>query len=408
MTNKSADKILCVDDEENILHLFHRTLGRQYTLYTANCGESALNLLREHPDIAVIMSDYNMPNINGVEFLKMARELSSDSVQIMLTGNIELDVAIKAINETNVFRYLPKPCPIETVRKVITAALAQHHLIIDRQQLARQLALKNQELAVSNARLANKKQQLEYELEMAKVVYGKVYAYGHSQPDGLDYCINAKETVGGDFLLTHIGDDRQTFYLMMGDLTGHGLQSALAAVLVTEIFDVLCTANPGVEQLAQNINDKMHRKLPTGLFCAAILVKLDLTTGQMHVWQGGLPDAYLLDKQGRVLKALRSNNLPLGVQAGQYFAGTASCHAIGDAASLFIYSDGVTEQLGVDQSMFGSERLQAALRETPPDCPRINRVMANLTAHRQQQPQGDDISLVELNLPRITKALEHA
>lgn len=406
MIAKSADKILCVDDDENILLMFQRSLGRQYSLYTANSAEIALNLLREHPDIAVIVSDYKMPTINGVEFLKMARALSPDSVQIMLTGNIELDVAIKAINETNVFRYLPKPCPIEIVRKIIAASLAQYHLIIERQQLTHELEQKNLELAISNARLANKKQQLEYELEMAKVVYSKVYAYGHSQPDGLDYLIAAKETVGGDFLLTHVGDDRKTFYLMMGDLTGHGLQSALAAVLVTEIFDVLCTATPGVEQLAQNINDKMCRKLPTGLFCAAILIKLDLVTGQMHIWQGGLPDAYFLDARGRVLKSLPSNNLPLGVQAGQYFAGTASSHAISEAESLFIYSDGVTEQLGSDQSMFGPERLQAALLNTPPGCLRIDHVMANLTAHRQHIPQGDDISLVELNLPRIIKALE--
>ena len=128
MSQKSTAKILCVDDEENILHMFRRTIGREYTLFTANSGENGLKILAENPDIAVILSDFNMPGINGVEFLKQARELTPYAVEIMLTGNIELDVAINAINETDIFRYLPKPCPMDTLRKVLTDALNQYYL----------------------------------------------------------------------------------------------------------------------------------------------------------------------------------------------------------------------------------------------------------------------------------------
>ncbi|QPK65290.1 SpoIIE family protein phosphatase [Methylomonas sp. LL1] len=404
----ATDKILCVDDEANILHMFQRTLGRKHQLLTAGSALAGLDLLREHSDIAIIISDYNMPDIDGVEFLKQAHALSPDSVQIMLTGNIDLGVSIRAINETHIFRYLPKPCPSDVLHKVVLDALDQHHLLLDKRRLSLELAQKNQELADQNARLSKKKYLLEYELEMAKAVYCNVASCENSRMTGLDYRVHAKDAVGGDFLLTHISPDRRAFYLIMGDLTGHGLESALAVLLVAESFDLLCGEQPSIEHLAQAINDKMCGKLPTGLFCAAFLIKLDLIQQCLHIWQGGMPDGYFLDAQGGIVKTLHSNNLALGVLAGQDYSGTASRHAITDAQSLFFYSDGVIEQLGVDQTLFGDDRLKQALLDTPTDCRRIDFVMTALDRHRQQNAQTDDISLLELKLPDICKTLERA
>lgn len=401
-----ADKILCVDDEDNILQMFRRTLGREFNLYLANSAEAALNLLSEHADFAVILSDYNMPGLNGVEFMKIARTLSPDTVLIMLTGNIELDIVIKTINETDIFRYIPKPCPMEVMRKIIIDALEQYHLIIGKQLLTEKLAQTNLQLSLSNATLAKQKHLLEHELEMAKIVYGKVHQYGHDEPDGLDYFIAAKESVGGDFLLTHTSKAGGAYYVMLGDITGHGLQSALAVLLVTEIFDVLCNSQPDLETLAQNINDKMCRKLPPGLFCAALLLKLDLDNDHLYIWQGGMPEAYLLDTQGRVIDVINSTNLPLGIITDPAYSQKVSCHAINSATSLFAYSDGVTEQIDHNHSMFGNEHLQAALLDTPPNTRRTDRVVAKLRAHQGDQAQCDDISLFELNFSRIRKALE--
>ncbi len=407
MISTTSYKILCVDDEKNILHMFRRTLGRQYQILTADSADNALTLLRDHGDFAVILSDYNMPDINGVEFLAQARTISPDSVQIMLTGNIELDVAIKTINETNIFRYLPKPCAIKVLAKVIDDALEQYRLIQDKRRLTAELEQKNLELAASNTELSKQKYMLEYELEMAKIVYSKLALYGEEQPDGLDYILAAKETVGGDILLTHASDDGRSTYLMMGDLTGHGLQSALAVLLVTEIFDALCATGLSIEKLAESINDKMCRKLPTGLFCAAVLIKLDWPAQRMHIWQGGMPEVYLLDTHGQILKTLPSVNLPLGVLAGQDFTATASSHDLASASSVFVYSDGVTEQTNTQQQMFGSERLKDTLSNTPVNQRRVDHVIEELRIHQQQQPQCDDISLFELHLLRIKQPLAH-
>jgi serine phosphatase RsbU (regulator of sigma subunit) len=131
-------------------------------------------------------------------------------------------------------------------------------------------------------------------------------------------------------------------------------------------------------------------------------VKLDFATQEIHIWQGGLPEAFLLDEQGRILDTLHSNNLPLGVLLEQSFAGTSSCHAFNSASSLFIYSDGVIEQVGPDQTMFGIENLQVNLEQTQPNERRVDQVMQALLAHQQQEPQSDDISLAELNFKRLS------
>lgn len=398
--------ILCVDDDVNILYMFEHTLGRKHHIITAQSGEQALKKLAELTDIAVIISDYQMPGTDGIELLKHALEISPDTVQIMLTGNLNLDVSIQTINETAIFRYLPKPCPLSILQKVVTDALAQYHLLIDKRRVELELKQKNLALAASNAQLEKQKFLLEHELEMARTVYGNVVSYQHEQLDGLDYLSFPKEEVGGDFLLTYTSEDRQSFYLMFGDLTGHGLQSALAVLLVAECFELHCQSQPDIESLATNINAKMRSKLPIGLFCAAALLKLDVTRQRLTLWKGGMPVAYCLDDSGRVFKSVASKNLPLGVCMEQNFTGTASHYSFTEIESLFLYTDGVTEQLGTGNIPFGDQRLKNALHARPADARRVDVVMSQLRQHQQQHEQSDDISLLELNLPRICKALE--
>lgn len=398
--------ILCVDDDANILFMFERTLGKTHNVLTAQSGEQALNVLAGPIKIAVIISDYQMPGMDGIELLKRALDVSPDTVQIILTGNLDIDVSIQAINETAIFRYLPKPCPTAILQKVVADALAQYHLVIDKCLMELELKQKNLQLAASNAQLEKQKFLLEYELEMAKTVYGNVVSHQYEQLDGLDYLSFPKEEVGGDFLLTYTSDDRKAFYLMFGDLTGHGLQSALAVLLVAECFERHCQSEPDIEILASDINAKMRGKLPIGLFCAAALLKLDVPQRRLTFWKGGTPDAYCLDDKGRVVKSVVSNNLPLGVCSEQIYTDTAGSYRCTDIETLFLYTDGLTEQIGTDNHWFGEHRLLDTLKDTPPDSRRIDFVVSRLRQHQGRHEQSDDISLLELNLPRICKALE--
>lgn len=387
--------------------MFRRTLGRKFNITTAASASEALILLQQNSDFAIILADYNMPGINGVEFLKQAKLLAPDSIQIMLTGNIELNIAVKAINETDIFRYIPKPCPSDVLIKIVNDSLEQYRLIKEKIRLTHELAQKNLALEASNSLLEKQKYLLEFELEMARVIFAKVNHYSNPKLPGLDYLAIAKETVGGDFMLNHCSHDRRTHYLMIGDLTGHGLQSALAVLLVTEIFDVLCNQEPNIEFLVEGINDKMCRKLPTGLFCAAILIRLDINQGELEIWQGGMPDAYLLDKHGLVIEKVKSDNLPLGVSNSQHLPCKVRRYRLQDAniESFFAYSDGVSEQIGNNAYAFGERGIQSAISATPFGKRRVDYVLEKLNQFKDVEQQADDISLFELHFMQLINSL---
>lgn len=131
-------RILCVDDEPNILQAYERLLRRYFPIETAVGSEAGLAAMREKGPYAVVVSDMRMPVMDGVQFLAKVREHSPDTVRIMLTGQADMDDAIAAVNEGNIFRFLTKPCPTDLLRRSLEAALEQHRLITSERELLEQ------------------------------------------------------------------------------------------------------------------------------------------------------------------------------------------------------------------------------------------------------------------------------
>src|SRR5580658_7405704 len=103
-------KVLCVDDEPQVLEGLSLQLGRRYEVLTANSGAQGLELLGKHESIATIISDMRMPRMDGATFLSRARAIAPRAARILLTGQTDLQSAIAAVNEAQVLRFLKKPC----------------------------------------------------------------------------------------------------------------------------------------------------------------------------------------------------------------------------------------------------------------------------------------------------------
>jgi response regulator RpfG family c-di-GMP phosphodiesterase len=130
-----SQKILFVDDDPNLLAGVERNLRRQFQLETAEGGEAGLAKIAASGPYAVVVSDRQMPVMDGITFLSNVRQCSPDTVRIMLTGNVDLEHAVRVVNEGNIFRFLIKPCPQENLSQTLQDALEQHRLITSEKEL---------------------------------------------------------------------------------------------------------------------------------------------------------------------------------------------------------------------------------------------------------------------------------
>lgn len=150
-----SEKILFVDDEAPLLDSFRVMLRRRFDVYTALGPAQGLKALQGPETFAVVVSDLKMPSMDGITFLSRARELSPDSVRMMLTGFADVSVAMSAVNEGQVFRFLTKPCPQETITKALEAGLEQYRLVMAERQLLRGTLRGSVQLLTEALSLAN-------------------------------------------------------------------------------------------------------------------------------------------------------------------------------------------------------------------------------------------------------------
>jgi len=130
-----TETILLVDDDTNILDGYQRSLRGDFRLETATSGNQALQLLTHKGPYAVVVSDMRMPGMDGIQLLTKVKAQFPDTVRIMLTGAGDLETAIHAVNEGNIFRFLAKPCDKELMSRTLTAALVQYRLITAEKEL---------------------------------------------------------------------------------------------------------------------------------------------------------------------------------------------------------------------------------------------------------------------------------
>jgi putative nucleotidyltransferase with HDIG domain len=134
-----AKTLLLVDDEPNILNALKRLLRRDgYTILTASSGEEGLEVLNKQP-VGIIISDYRMPAMTGIEFLSRVKELYPDTIRIVLSGFSDLDTVTDAINQGNIYKFISKPWDDAQLRTVIEEAFENYLLKTENTQLTEKL-----------------------------------------------------------------------------------------------------------------------------------------------------------------------------------------------------------------------------------------------------------------------------
>jgi len=354
-------RILFLDDDELALRSLRAlfSLETEYDFVVAQDPLEALKLLDESP-FDLILSDYLMPKMNGIEFLKEGRKKQPDAVRMLLTGFADKENAIRAINEVGLYQYLEKPWSNDSLLITVRNALQEKSL---RQLLAEKVRsldlLRRDHLA-----LAARHEELEKELAMAARVQRSLLPATFPALPGYKVVAtyHPSEAVGGDYYDYACRDGDTVF--MLSDVSGHGVQAAMINLLLKAIFqDEACRADGPVE-LLRRMDGRLCQFLPEGIYAAAGVIWMPAGKGHIELANAGLPGPFILRARTGELIEPPLTGMPLAL-----FGPGGPCEydcremELSSGDVLLIGSDGLGDIRGPDGEFFQDHELRTCLRD---------------------------------------------
>jgi len=381
-------KVLVIDDEKIIRERMTKLLELDdYETFSAENGQKGLEILdKEKPEIALV--DIKMPGMDGIEVLKKIKENKEETEVIIITGHGGIDKAIQAL-KTGAFGYIQKPVDYDELEIEIKRAL-------EKQEMQKRLNEYVRNLEVVNAERESILQQLRRDYEIAEKVFEKIVQENvHLGCPNIKHLLSPMSTVGGDLILIYVGPTGSQYFLL-GDFTGHGLSAAIGAIPVNSIFYAMTEKGHSIADIATEINLKLRKVLPTGLFLCACLMELNYNKGTFHLWNGGLPDVLIINGGSSIRKRLLSAHLPLGVVNTNRFDSNVEVVEMAQGDRIYAYTDGILEAVNKEEEMFGKERLEKHFSHNREPESRFEEICSSLAAFRGGVLQNDDITLMEV------------
>ena len=169
---KDQPYILCVDDEPGIVRSIRRILkGEPVNVLMAASGPEALEILRKQ-SVALILTDYRMPEMNGIEFLEQAAPLCPDAFRMILTGYAEAHLLVEAVNRGQIYKILYKPFQEEDIKLTVRSGLEHHARNGENRALLEELGQRNKQLAILNQKLKSGLEGTQADLNISSAALG--------------------------------------------------------------------------------------------------------------------------------------------------------------------------------------------------------------------------------------------
>lgn len=384
VTQEHRPVILSVDDQSiNLFALNTLLKGLQAEVVNASSGSQALEIALSRRDIALILLDVQMPEMDGyqtAEALKLM-ESTKDIPIIFVTANSDDAEHIHRGYECGAVDYLAKPI----VAQVLTSKV---QVFLDMAQQRRQLQALVQELEA-------KQRIIEKDEEVAKQVFAKIVQAGGQDQLYVNCWIKPMSSFSGDMMMSASSDEGLT-YVLMCDFTGHGLPAALGALPTSSVFYAMARKGKPLQEIVMEINTKLLELLPTSHFCCASIMVLDHDKHSCSYWNAGLPPMLLISQEGEIRASMTANHVPMGIVAYKIEEVEAVEVTLLPGDSIYVYSDGLTEADNPAGEMFDESRLRDALAVPKTSRGRIPHVRALVEKFIDGNDQSDDISILEL------------
>lgn len=346
LTEQAPLTILIADDSDTDRLILGKLISRQgHQVVGAIDGQDAIEKFEQHQPHMVLL-DVMMPRLDGMAAAREIKRLAGERlVPIIFLTSISDAKTLASCLESGGDDFMSKP-----YNRVILEAKVK---AFNRMRLMHRTLSEQRDL------ISERNRQLLSEQQVAKRVFDNVAHSGCLDSPNLRYHASPLSLFNGDVLFA-CPRPAGGMHILIGDFTGHGLPAAIGAMPVAEIFYGMTSKGFGCGDVLREINQKLKRILPTGMFCCAVFIQADFHLNQLRVWNGGLPDAYLQRHSGERL-VLPSSHLPLGVLSTERFAADVDVIRTEPGDALFVATDGLIEAEAPDGQMFGEERLETAL-----------------------------------------------
>lgn len=382
MNDPRALTVLIVEDGATDRLLLATIVRKQgHRVLTAENGKLAVALFAEQRPQLVLL-DAVMPVMDGFEAARQIKALAGEElVPIIFLTSLTEDEALVRCLEAGGDDFLAKPySPVVLAAKIRA---------MDRLRRLQATVLEQRnEIARHHDHLLN-------EQRVAKAVFDQVAHGGCLSASNIRYLQSPYALFNGDLLLAAFTPTGE-MHVLLGDFTGHGLPAAVGAMPLAEVFYGMTAKGYGLSETLREMNAKLKRILPVDMFCCALLLNLSFERRVVEVWNGGMPDGYLLPAAGGAPVPMVSRHLPLGVLPPAQFDESTEVQPLALGDRLFLLSDGVVETCDDNDQLFGVARLQQVFADNRQPENLFEDVLAALERFRGRS--RDDVSMLEVTV----------
>lgn len=377
-------RILIADDNDSdrlILQTIVRKEG--HIVYTARDGQEAIQIFKEQsPDLVLL--DALMPNVDGFEAARTIKELSGDNlVPIIFLTSLRDATSLADCLAAGGLDFLSKPYNRIILQAKIKAfaSMRRLHETVQKQR---------DEISLHHDRLI-------HEQEVAKQVFDNIAHPGCISAPNIKYLLSPMAVFNGDLVLAS-RKPSGGMYVFLGDFTGHGLPAAIGAMPVSEIFYGMAQKGFSLQDVLREINKKLKRILPVGVFCCACMVDLSFRKRSAEIWVGGLPDVLVYRKDENRIENIKSTHLPLGVVDNDRFKTNTVIEQLSKGDRIMLWSDGIIEASDKNGEMFGEERVREVILGTEDPDRIFESIERAVEHHTGRSEQDDDYTMVEVTM----------
>ncbi|MCE8998489.1 SpoIIE family protein phosphatase [Bacteroides fragilis] len=384
-----AVKILSVDDELDLEVLLTQYFRRQirkgeYEFAFAHNGLEALQKLLETPDFDIILSDINMPEMDGLTLLAKVNELKNPAMKcIMISAYGDMDNIRSAMNK-GAFDFATKPIDLDDLSRTIEKAIEQVRYIRESQQEHNQLESIKNDLAIAG--------------EIQQTILPRSFPPFPELTEVVDIyaSMTPAKDVGGDFYdFFQIDDER--IGLVIADVSGKGVPASLFMAVSRTLLRATALRGVSSAECLTYANKLLCKESLDSMFVTVFYGIYHYKTGMMDYTNAGHNPPYLL-RGGRTVECLPvASNFVVGVFDDIEFESNTLTFGIGD--TLLLYTDGVTEAFNDKREQFSESNLQdilASMHESSSAKEVVTSVLQSVKTFSGDYPQSDDITLLSL------------